>query len=169
MTVNDRLQQLGYVLPDPAVPAFNYQPVVVHQGVAYVSGQLPKEEGEVRICGQVGAKISLAQAEHAARVCVLQALACLQAELGELERVTRVLKVTGFVASAPGFNAQPKVLDAASTLLVEIFAEVGRHARSAVGVAELPRDAPVEIELIAAVAVYSTPDRIGILLMSAQN
>ena len=156
MTIAEKLQSLGHTLPEPARPAFNYVPVTVHQGVAYVSGQLPKEDGEVRIQGKVGAEVDLDQAAHAARVCILQALACLQAELGDLDRVTRVLKVNGYVASAPGFNAQPKILDAASTLLVEVFGEAGRHARAAVGVAELPRNAPVEIELTVAIATGDT-------------
>jgi enamine deaminase RidA (YjgF/YER057c/UK114 family) len=94
----------------------------------------------------------LAQAQEAAKACVLQALAQLKAELKDLGRVVRVLKVTGFVASAPGFTQQPQVIDAASNLLVAVFGDAGRHARSAVGVAELPRGVPVEIELIAAIA-----------------
>ncbi|MCB1717346.1 MAG: RidA family protein [Candidatus Competibacteraceae bacterium] len=156
MSITEKLQALGYTLPAPAQPAFNYVPVTVHQGVAYVSGQLPKEDGEVRIQGKVGAEVDLTQASHAARVCILQALACLQAELGDLNRITQILKVNGYVASAPGFNAQPKVLDAASTLLVELFGAPGRHARAAVGVAELPRNAPVEIELTVAVTTGET-------------
>jgi len=151
MSIEEKIKALGYTLPQAAQPAFNYVPVSVHQGIAYVSGQLPKEDGEVRIQGKVGAEVDMGQAAHAARVCILQALACLQAELGSLKQITRILKVSGFVASAPGFNAQPQVLDAASSLLVDIFGEAGRHARAAVGVAELPRNAPVEIELVAAV------------------
>ena len=127
-------------------------PVTTHAGVAYVSGQLPKVDGEVRLFGTVGAQVSLEQARGEARICVLQALACLAAELGDLGRITRVLKVNGFVASAPGFNEQPKVIDAASDLLVEILGPAGRHARSAVGVAELPRNAAVEIEFVVAFA-----------------
>lgn len=151
MSIEDKLAQLGLTLPEAAKPLFNYVPVTVHQGVAYVSGQLPKEDGEVRITGKLGADVSLEQAQHAARVCILQGLACLQMELGTLDRIERILKVTGFVASAPGFNGQPKVLDAASDLLGDVFGGAGRHARSAVGVAELPRNTPVEIELIVAV------------------
>lgn len=143
---------LGLELPEPAKPSFNYVPVTVHAGVAYVSGQLPKEGGEVRITGKVDGEVSIEQAQQAARICVLQALACLDDALGGLDRVSRILKIVGFVASSPGFSDQPKVLDAASTLLVEIFGEHGRHARSAVGVFELPRQSPVEIELIVAVS-----------------
>lgn len=150
--IEQRLAQLGLKLPQPAKPSFNYVPVTTHAGVAHVSGQLPKVDGEVRLHGKVGAQVSLEQAREQARICVLQGLACLAAELGDLSRIRRVLKVNGFVASAPGFNDQPKVLDAASDLLVEILGPAGRHARSAVGVAELPRDAAVEIEFVVAYA-----------------
>jgi len=125
-------------------------PVTVHRGVAYVSGQLPKRDGEVRVFGKLGAEVDLETARGEARICILQALACLKAELGSLDRIERILKLTGFVASAPGFNAQPKVLDAASDLIGDVFGESGRHARSAVGVAELPRNACVEIEMTVA-------------------
>jgi enamine deaminase RidA (YjgF/YER057c/UK114 family) len=150
--IQHRLAQLGLTLPEAAKPSFNYVPVTTHAGVAYVSGQLPKVDGEVRLFGKVGAQVSLEQARGEARICVLQALACLAAELGDLGRITRVLKVNGFVASAPGFNEQPKVIDAASDLLVEILGPAGRHARSAVGVDELPRNAAVEIEFVVAFA-----------------
>jgi len=142
--ISQRLAQLGLTLPPAAAPVFNYAPVTLHQGVAYVSGQLPKVDGEVRVFGKVGAEVTLDAA------CVLQGLACLEQALGRLDRVTRILKVTGFVASAAGFHQQPQVIDAASDLLVEIFDAAGRHARSAVGVAELPRNAPVEIECVVA-------------------
>jgi enamine deaminase RidA (YjgF/YER057c/UK114 family) len=150
--IEQRLAKLGLTLPVAASPSFNYVPVTVHAGVAYVSGQTPKVDGEVRLFGKVGAEVSLSEAREQARICVLQGLACLTAELGDLSRVIRVLKVTGFVASAPGFNEQPKVIDAASDLLVEVFGPAGRHARSAVGVAELPRNASVEIEFVVAFA-----------------
>jgi len=152
VSIEARLKALGLQLPTPAKPSFDYIPVTVHAGVAYVSGQLPKEDGDVRITGKVDGEVSIGQAQEAARICVLQGLACLDDALGNLDRVAKILKVVGFVASSSGFNAQPKVLDAASTLLVEIFGEQGRHARSAVGVFELPRQSPVEIELIVAVS-----------------
>lgn len=148
--IDDRLKQLGIDLPDAAAPAFNYVPVVVHRGIAYVSGQLPKVDGDIRVTGKVGAEVDLDTARGEARICILQGLASLRATLGSLDRIERVIKVTGFVASASGFNAQPKVIDAASDLLAEIFGEAGRHARAAVGVAELPRNAAVEIEMIVA-------------------
>lgn len=152
MSIEQRLATLGITLPVAATPSFNYVPVTTDHGVAYVSGQLPKVDGEVRVKGKVGAEVSLEQAREQARICVLQALACLKAELGDLERITRVLKVAGFVASAPGFNDQPKVIDAASDLLVEVLGPLARHARSAIGVAELPRNAAVEIEFVVAYA-----------------
>jgi enamine deaminase RidA (YjgF/YER057c/UK114 family) len=145
--IEKRLSELGIVLPQPATPAFQYVPVTVHERLAFVSGQLPRD-GDQLVTGKVGAETGLDRAQAAARLCVIQALACLRQHLGSLERIDRILKVTGFVASAASFHQQPKVIDAASELLVAIFGESGRHARSAVGVAELPRDASVEIEFI---------------------
>jgi enamine deaminase RidA (YjgF/YER057c/UK114 family) len=146
-----RLAALGLVLPEPARPSFDYVPVTRHGDLLFVSGQLPKEEGEVRIRGRVGEEVDLESARHAARVCVLQGLACVADHVGGIDRVSAILRVTGYVAGAPDFHEQPRVLDAASGLLHEIFGENGRHARSAVGVAALPRRAPVEIELIVSV------------------
>jgi enamine deaminase RidA (YjgF/YER057c/UK114 family) len=151
MLVEEQLKKLGLSLPPPAEPTFQYVPVTVHNGVAYVSGQLPKEDGEVRITGKVGDALDVETARRAARICILQGLSCLKSAIGSLDNVDRILKVTGFVASAPGFNQQPQVIDAASNLLYDLFGERGRHARSAVGVTELPRNAPVEIEMVIAV------------------
>lgn len=148
--IESRLAELGIVLPEAAAPSFNYVPVTLHKGVAHVSGQMPKIDGEVRVFGKVGNEVDLETAREQARICILQGLACLRAALGSLDRVERVLKINGFVASAPGFNAQPKVIDAASDLLVQVFGDAGRHARAAVGVAELPRNAAVEIEMTVA-------------------
>ena len=148
--IEERLKERGIALPEAASPSFNYVPVTVHRGVAYVSGQLPKVGGEIRVRGKVGAAVSLETARGEARLCILQALACLKQALGSLDRIEHILKVNGYIASASGFNDQPKVLDAASDLLVEIFGQAGRHARAAVGVAELPRDAAVEIEMVVA-------------------
>ncbi len=147
--IEKKLTELGIVLPVAATPAFQYVPVTIHERLAFVSGQLPRQ-GEIIVTGKVGADVDLEQARDAARLCIVQGLACLKQVLGSLDRVERILKVTGFVASAPGFNQQPKVIDAASELLVRLFGEAGRHARSAIGVAELPRNAAVEIELIVA-------------------
>ena len=147
--IQEKLAELGIVLPTAAAPAFQYVPVTIHDRLAFVSGQLPRQ-GEAIVTGKVGDDVDVEQAREAARLCILQGLACLEQALGSLDRVEKILKVTGFVASAPGFNLQPKVIDAASELLVRLFGEAGRHARSAIGVAELPRNAAVEIELIVA-------------------
>lgn len=153
-----RLKALGLVLPVPATPSFDYVPVTKFREVLYVSGQLPKQDGEVLITGRCGENVSLEQAQLAAEICVLQGLACAAEAAGGLDQIIRVLRVTGFVASTSDFHDQPKVLDSASSLLRKIFGEAGRHARSAVGVAALPRRAPVEIEFIFATEV-SAPVR----------
>lgn len=150
MNIDQRLQELGLILPAPVKPAFQYVAVVVHDGLAWVAGQIPRSGDQILMTGKVGAEVSVERAREAARACVLQAVAQLKDAVGGLDRIERIVKVVGFVASAPGFTEQPKVLDAASELLVQIFGEAGRHARSAVGVAELPRGVPVEVELVAA-------------------
>jgi|EndMetStandDraft_2_1072991.scaffolds.fasta_scaffold11188_4 enamine deaminase RidA (YjgF/YER057c/UK114 family) len=147
-TPSQRLAELGLTLPDPASPSFDYVPVTEHAGVLYVSGQLPKEDGEVRITGTVGADVSIDQAQTAARICVLQGLSCAAAHVGGLDQIHRVLRISGFVASTADFHQQPKIIDAASNLVGQIFGDQGRHARSAIGVAALPRRSPVEIEFI---------------------
>lgn len=147
MTIDDRLLELGIELPAPAQPAFNYVPFMIWNDVLYLAGQVPKEGDDVRIVGHVNSDVSLADAQQAARICTLQGLAWAREALGGLDRVDRVLKVTGFVNSSPDFVEQPTVLEAASELLVEIFGERGRHTRSAVGVTSLPRGSAVEIEL----------------------
>ncbi len=147
-----RLALLGLRLPEVKPPAFHYVPVVVHGGIAYVSGQLPWHDGAIEAAGKVAGEVALEQAEEAARRCVLQALAWLnQALPGGLDEIERALRVTGYVASSPGFDQQPKVIDAASEILVKLFGHAGHHARSAIGVAELPRNAPVEIEFTFAI------------------
>jgi enamine deaminase RidA (YjgF/YER057c/UK114 family) len=147
---SSRLMKMGLVLPDAAQPQFNYVPVVLHGDLAYVSGQLPKQDGEVRIKGRVGDIVSLEVAQEAARICAVQALACLNQALGSIDRVTRIIRLSGFVASGFDFYQQPAVIDAASELMVEVFGEAGRHARSAIGVSALPRNSSVELEVIAA-------------------
>lgn len=143
-----RLAELGIELPAAATPSFDYVPVTREGRVLYVAGQLPKEDGEVRITGRCGEDVDLDTARRAAVVCTLQGLACAAEAVGGIDHVGGVLRLTGFVASTPDFHDQPKVLDAASHLLREIFGDAGRHARSAVGVAALPRRAPVEIEFV---------------------
>lgn len=145
--IEQQLLKLGITLPVAPSPAFQYVPVTVFERLAFVSGQLPRD-GERLIVGKVGADVTLEHGREAARLCILQGLACLKQALGSLDGIEKILKLTGFVASGPGFNQQPRVIDAASELLVEVFGDSGRHARSAVGVAELPRNAAVEVELI---------------------
>lgn len=148
MTVADRLAELGLVLPAVAAPVAAYVPAVRSGNLVWTSGQLPFVDGTLATTGKVGAEVDAATAAALARTCALNALAAIAAELGDLERVRRVVKVVGFVASAPGFFGQPGVVNGASELLADVFGEDGRHARSAVGVAALPLDAPVEVEVV---------------------
>ncbi len=143
-----RLTNLGIVLPGPFPPHDPLEAVVVHGGRARTSGQLPRDhEGTIVHQGVLGATVSVEDGADAARWCALNALSVLDAELGGLDRIERVLTVIGFVASAPGFVEQPRVVDGASRLLAEVFGAAGRHTRSAVGVAALPRGGAVEIEV----------------------
>jgi enamine deaminase RidA (YjgF/YER057c/UK114 family) len=150
--VEELLANLGIRLPAPARPIASYIPVRVSGDHAFVSGQIPMEDGNVLSSGRLGAEISIEQGQEAARRCALQALAVLRQELGTLDRVKGIVKVDVFVASAPSFGDQAKVANGASDLLVEIFGEDGKHARAAIGVAELPLGASVEVALIARVA-----------------
>lgn len=151
MTPEQKLEELGYTLPPPVTPVGSYLPTVRTGDLLYTSGQVPILEGKLHQTGKLGADLGVDEGKAAARQCVLNALAALKAELGDLSRVRRIVKVVVFVASAPGFVEQPQVANGASDLLAEVFGEAGRHARSAVGVAALPLDAPVEVELIAEV------------------
>jgi len=151
VSIESRLAKLGIELPDPPKPLASYVPVVVAGGLAFVAGQVAMQEGAPIHPGHVGAEVSLEEAQEAARRCALQALAALRAELGSLDRVARIVHVSVFVASAAGFGDQPKVANAASDLLLGVFGEGGRHARVAVGVAELPLGAPVEVGVVAEV------------------
>jgi enamine deaminase RidA (YjgF/YER057c/UK114 family) len=148
MSHSSRLAELGLTLPPAKKPAFNYVPVVLQGDIAFVSGQLPWVDGEIKTIGLLGGTVTIDQGKEAARICGLQALAVLQQALGSIDRISRIIKLTGFVQSVPDFHQQPAVIDAASELMVEIFGEDGRHTRSAVGVAALPRNVPVELELI---------------------
>lgn len=149
--IRSRLEALGLVLPEVRTPAFSYVPVVVHGGIAHVSGQLPWVQGAIECPGKVDGEVTIEQGQAAAHICTLQALAWLEETLDGLDDIERVLKVTGFVASSPGFAGQPEVIEGASRLLIDLFGQAGHHARSAVGVFELPRRAPVEIEFVFAV------------------
>lgn len=143
-----KLAELGLSLPPAPSPAGSYVPVVRTGSLAFTSGQLPMTQGALQAQGKVGQDLSAEEGYRLAQTCLLNALAALKQALGDLDNIARVVKVVGFVASAPGFTAQPKVVNGASDLLVSLFGENGQHARSAVGVAELPLGAPVEIELI---------------------
>jgi enamine deaminase RidA (YjgF/YER057c/UK114 family) len=149
VSVADRLAELGIEIPSPVAPVASYVPAVVTGNLVFTSGQIPIRDGAIVRTGLVGSEVSEADAAELARLCAINALAAVQAVVGSLDRVTRIVKVVGFVASAPGFEGQPAVINGASDVLGEIFGDAGRHARSAVGVAALPKGVPVEVELIA--------------------
>jgi enamine deaminase RidA (YjgF/YER057c/UK114 family) len=148
MTPEERLAELGLAVPEVAKPLASYVPAVRSGQHVYTAGQLPLREGELITTGKVGGEVTEEQALECARQCGLNALAAVRAEIGELSAIKRVVKVVVFVASTPDFTGQPAVANGASDLFGEVFREAGRHARSAVGVAALPRDAPVEVELV---------------------
>lgn len=150
-TPAERLAELGLALPPVAAPVAAYVPAVRSGDHVYVSGQLPFVAGALPATGKVGAGVTAEDAAGLARTCALNALAAVHSVVG-IDSVHRVVKVTGFVASAPGFADQPAVIDGASALFGEVFGEAGRHARSAVGVAELPKNAPVELEIVVEVS-----------------
>ena len=150
--VEELLAQLGIRLPPVAAPLASYVPVRISGDLAYVSGQVPMEEGALLWTGKLGADLTVEEGQEAARRCALQALAALREALGSLDRVKGIVQLTVYVASAPGFTDQPQVANGASDVLVEIFGDEGRHARAAVGVAELPRGAPVEVAVTAKIA-----------------
>jgi enamine deaminase RidA (YjgF/YER057c/UK114 family) len=151
-TPEDRLAALGLAVPAVPAPVAAYVPAVRTGDLVYTSGQLPMIDGSLARTGKVGAEVTAEDAQALARTAALNAIAAVRAEVGSLNAVRRVVKVVGYVASAPGFTGQPGVLNGASELLGAVFGDAGRHARSAVGVAELPLDAPVEVELIVEVA-----------------
>ncbi|HNA50267.1 MAG TPA: RidA family protein [Mycobacterium sp.] len=151
MSASHRLAELGIALPAVTKPLAAYVPAVRTGNLVYTAGQLPLVDGKLTHTGKAGAEVSPEHARVAARTCALNALAAIDALVG-IDNVTRIVKVVGFVASAPGFSGQPGVINGASELLGEVFGEAGQHARSAVGVSELPLDAPVEVELIVEVA-----------------
>lgn len=142
------LSSLGITLPSPPAAAGSYLPVVATGKLAFVSGQIPVSGGEVKFKGKVGRDITVEQGQQAARLCVVNALAQLKQFLGSLDRISRIVKVTGFVSCEPSFTDHPKVVNGASDLLVQVFGENGRHARAAVGMSSLPLDSAVEVELV---------------------
>ena len=153
MSLQHRLAELGLVLPETATPGARYAAVVVHAGLAWVSGQLPREGDRVVVAGKLGRDVDIAAAQGGARIALLRALAALRDELGDLDRVTRLLRMTVYVNSTEDFTQHSAVADGASMLIYDLFgAERGHHARTSVGVAQLPRDGCVEIDLVAALA-----------------
>lgn len=146
--VEDRLAALGLKLPAVAKPVAAYVPAVVTGNLVFTSGQLPFVDGALPATGKVGAEVSADDAVGYARICALNGMAAAASAIGSLDRVTRVVKVVGFVASDPAFTGQPGVINGASELLGEVFGDAGQHARSAVGIAVLPLDAPVEVEFV---------------------
>jgi enamine deaminase RidA (YjgF/YER057c/UK114 family) len=151
--IGDRLAALGIVLPEPAVPVANYVPFTIHNGLVTISGQLPLEAGKIVAIGKLGAEVDVETGRQAARLCFINLLAQLRAACaGDLDRVRGVLRLGGFIASAPDFTQQAAVMNGASDLAVEVFGDIGRHARSTIGVAALPLGAAVEVEGLFAIA-----------------
>ena len=148
MSVETNLAALGLELPEVATPAGAYVPAVISGNLVFTAGQIPLVDGKLMAEGRLGAEISAEQGKEIAQRCALNAIAAVKSVLGDLERVKKVVKVVGFVASTPEFTAQPGVVNGASELLQAAFGDVGIHARSAVGVAVLPLNSPVEVELI---------------------
>ena len=147
----DRLAALGLTLPPVTAPVAAYVPALRTGAYVYVSGQVPVADGKLLGTGKVGGEVSTEEAARMARACALNGLAAAASVAGGLDGIRRIVKVVGFVASAPDFFGQPQVINGASDLIGEVFGDAGKHARSAVGVAVLPRDAPVEVELVAEV------------------
>lgn len=146
--IKERLDELGIVLPTPPKPAGSYIPVVITGNLAFVSGQIPMQDGKIVFTGKVPLEKSVEDAQKAAKLCAINILAQLQANLGNLDKITKIVRVSGFVNSTPDFAEQPKVINAASDLFYEIFGEKGKHSRIAVGVSSLPLNSTVEIDAI---------------------
>jgi enamine deaminase RidA (YjgF/YER057c/UK114 family) len=149
MNVYDRLEELGLKMPAEPEPAGAYVPAKISRGMIYASGQTPTVDGELAYRGKVGEEVSEEEAYEAARLAALNCVAELHYVLGNLNRVKEIVRVTGYVASASGFDQQPKVVNGASELFLELWGESGRHARAAIGVSELPFGGPVEVEVVA--------------------
>ena len=146
--IEDKLRELSIELPTPPSPAGSYIPVVTTGNLAFVSGQIPMREGKVVFEGKVPEQQSLESARDAAKICIINGLAQLKANLGSLDKIRKFVRISGFVNSSPNFTEQPKVINAASDLLVEIFGEMAKHSRIAVGVASLPLNSTVEIDMV---------------------
>lgn len=154
MTASQRIAELGLTLPAVAAPIGSYQPAVIIGDFAYTSGQLPTVGGKLALTGKLGAEVSLEDGTAAARTAGLNAIAAVANAAGGVDNIVKIIKVTAFVASTADFDAHPKVANGASDLFAEIFGEAGVHARSAVGASSLPLDSPVEVEIIAQIALH---------------
>ena len=150
--IEEKLQSLGISLPTPPKPAGSYIPVVVSKSMAYVSGQIPIKDGKIAFTGKVPTTQSIENAQAAAKLCAINALAQLKEELGDLDRIQKIVKVSGFVNSEPNFSEHPKVINATSDFLYEVFGEKGKHSRIAIGANSLPLDSTVEVDLIAEIS-----------------
>jgi enamine deaminase RidA (YjgF/YER057c/UK114 family) len=146
--IEEKLKQLNITLPTPPKPAGSYIPVVISGNLAFVSGQIPMQDGKVLHTGKVPSEKSIEEAQSAAKLCAINLLAQLKANLGSLDKITKILRVSGFVNCTPEFSEQPKIINAASDLFFEIFGEKGKHSRIAVGVSSLPLNSTVEIDMI---------------------
>jgi len=146
--IEERLKELAIEITTPPSPAGSYIPVVTTGNLAFVSGQIPMKEGKVVFEGKVPNVQSLDSAREAAKICIINALAQLKANLGSLDKITKIVRISGFVNSAPDFEEQPKVINAASDLLIDIFGDMAKHSRIAVGVASLPLNSTVEIDMV---------------------
>ena len=146
--IEEKLKELGIELPTPPNPAGSYIPVVTTGNLAFISGQIPMKEGKVVFEGKVPDKQSLDSARDAAKICIINGLAQLKSNLGSLDRITKFVRISGFVNSSPEVTEQPKVINAASDLLVEVFGDMAKHSRIAVGVASLPLNSTVEIDMV---------------------
>jgi enamine deaminase RidA (YjgF/YER057c/UK114 family) len=148
MKIEDKIRSLGFEIPETPKPVAAYIPALLVNDLVFTSGQLPVVGGELKFKGKIGNEISKDQGYEAARICALNALSAVKSVIGDLDKIDRIVKVVGFVASAEGFTGQPAVINGASEFLKEVFGEKGMHARSAVGVVELPLGAAVEVEMI---------------------
>lgn len=146
--IEDKLKQLNITLPTPPKPAGSYIPVVISGNLAFVSGQIPMQDGKVLYTGKVPSEKSIEEAQSAAKLCAINLLAQLKANLGSLDKITKIVRVSGFVNCMPEFSEQPKIINAASDLFFEIFGEKGKHSRIAVGVSSLPLNSTVEVDMI---------------------
>lgn len=149
MSIENKLRSLGIVLSEPPKPLGSYRPSVVSGNLLFISGQLPVKDGKLLFEGKVGSVVSLDQAAEASRQCAINSLSIMKSEIGDLNRVKRIVKVTGYVASSEGFYDQASVINGASDLYYEVFGEKGVHSRAVAGVSELPMNSPVEVEIVA--------------------